>query len=78
MLRQGGFLPGNYSREAYLETLVDILFEASRPNLETQKNITALLLDLAWPRVRAAIAAACYRLHRPGCFRLAVSFGRLS
>jgi AcrR family transcriptional regulator len=24
MLRQGGFLPGNYSREAYLETLVDI------------------------------------------------------
>jgi hypothetical protein len=24
MLRQGGILPGNYSREAYLETLVDI------------------------------------------------------
>ena len=40
MLRQGGFLPGNYSREAYLETLVDILFEVSRPKL---RNLPWLL-----------------------------------
>ena len=32
MLRQGGFLPGNYSREAYLETLVDIFVRG----IETQ------------------------------------------
>jgi AcrR family transcriptional regulator len=32
MLRQGGFLPGNYSREAYLESLVDIFVRG----IETQ------------------------------------------
>jgi len=32
MLRQGGFIPGNYSREAYLESLVDIFVRG----IETQ------------------------------------------